>query len=566
MKIKTKLITGFATVLLLLIGISSFSFFILSTIGEKTKTIANESIPSVSVLGKMESEVSNVSRLLLDLALENQPEHAEMRKVELAQSLQLLETERLQYESMIRDEAQQQLYDTFYREWSTFSEMIPQILERVEEGDSFFAHLDYQAVRPNWEKAYEAINQLSELNEASTYEATEQTLLAISSAYQWILLTSAAAIFLTIVLSILVSRQITQPLKILEQELMGLARRGGDLTQQLRVAGKDEISQLAYALNQFLFNLKMIVERILSESHSVTSLSGSLTEKATLTHDASKLMVQTLHEVAVGSTKQSEHTSSVLKKMEDTQLQVQVGLEKAEETAANAQMSTETALTGKETMRQAISHLHEMNQLFSSSNHSIHRLEERAKEIGGIVTTITDISNQTNLLALNAAIEAARAGAQGKGFAVVAEEVRKLADESKRAAEQISSLIKSMQEETGKTVGMMENNLSSVKKQVQMMEQGGEALALIVDHVQQTEQDALHIQSIFTELHEESSHILEEIEGIASITEQSASGAQTIAASTEEQAQAMSAIYETAHAFRELAERLREEVCQFKVE
>ncbi len=566
MKIKTKLITGFATVLLLLIGISSFSFFILSTIGEKTKTIANQSIPHVSILGKLEAEVSNSSRLLLDLALENQPDHAEMRKVELSQSLQLLETERQQYESMIRNEEQQQLYDTFSREWSTFSEMIPQILEKVEEGDSFFAHLDYQAVRPNWEKAYEAINQLSELNEASTYEATEQTLIAISSAYQWILLASAVAIFLTLVLSILVSRQITQPLRTLEQELIGLTERGGDLTQQLRVSGKDEISQLSHALNQFLFNLKLIVERILSESHSVTSLSGSLTEKATLTHEATKLMAQTLHEVAVGSTKQSEHTSSVLKKMEDTQLQVQAGLEKAEVTAANAQTSTQTALIGKETMRQAISHLHEMNQLFSSSSHSIHRLEERAKEIGGIVTTITDISNQTNLLALNAAIEAARAGAQGKGFAVVAEEVRKLADESKRAAEQISTLIKSMQEETGKTVGMMENNLTSVEKQVHMMEQGGEALALIVDHVQQTEQDANHIQAIFTELHDESSHILEEIEGIASITEQSASGSQTIAASTEEQAQAMSAIYETAHAFRELAERLREEVCQFKVE
>ncbi|MCK9927238.1 methyl-accepting chemotaxis protein, partial [Frankia sp. Mgl5] len=86
-----------------------------------------------------------------------------------------------------------------------------------------------------------------------------------------------------------------------------------------------------------------------------------------------------------------------------------------------------------------------INQTVTQSTESIQRLATRSEEIGGIVTTITDISSQTNLLALNAAIEAARAGVQGRGFAVVAEEVRKLADETKRAAEQIAQLISTMQ-------------------------------------------------------------------------------------------------------------------------
>jgi methyl-accepting chemotaxis protein len=82
---------------------------------------------------------------------------------------------------------------------------------------------------------------------------------------------------------------------------------------------------------------------------------------------------------------------------------------------------------------------------------AIGELAAKSEQIGAIVATITAIAEQTNLLALNAAIEAARAGEQGRGFAVVAEEVRKLAEESQRAAAEISTLIGAIQVETRKT-------------------------------------------------------------------------------------------------------------------
>src|SRR5439155_24938671 len=86
---------------------------------------------------------------------------------------------------------------------------------------------------------------------------------------------------------------------------------------------------------------------------------------------------------------------------------------------------------------------------------AIEDLSARWERIGGIVDTITGIAEQTNLLALNAAIEAARAGEQGRGFAVVAEEVRKLAEESQAAAAEISQLIREMQSETTRVVGVV---------------------------------------------------------------------------------------------------------------
>src|SRR4029079_14523312 len=110
---------------------------------------------------------------------------------------------------------------------------------------------------------------------------------------------------------------------------------------------------------------------------------------------------------------------------------------------------------------------------------SMRDLAERSSEIGGIVETITGISGQTNLLALNAAIEAARAGEQGRGFAVVAEEVRKLAEESQRAAGSIADLISEIQSDTADAVGVVDGGRRLASDSTATVEQAREAFLAI---------------------------------------------------------------------------------------
>jgi methyl-accepting chemotaxis protein len=165
---------------------------------------------------------------------------------------------------------------------------------------------------------------------------------------------------------------------------------------------------------------------------------------------------------------------------------------------------------------------------------------------------IDDIADQTNLLALNAAIEAARAGEQGRGFAVVADEVRKLAERTTKATKEIATMIKQIQKDTYDAVDSMNEGTKQVEKGKLLAERAGSSLKEIIVGAELVVDIVTQVAAASEEQSSASEQISKNIEGISSVTQESASGIQQIAHASED--------------LNRLTLNLQELVAQFKVD
>lgn len=388
--------------------------------------------------------------------------------------------------------------------------------------------------------------------------------IATTSAIESILISLVIAAIIVILISLIINRMIIRPINALRQNADELANL--NLTVELfQSNSKDEIGSLAKAFQHMRERLVETMTIVSKNANDVSNSSVALADSSEQTNDAAQQIAATMNDVANGTNVQSEQVEQIVRMMENTIQLVENSLENAESGLQNASESTSLANDGEAAISKAIEHLNTVTETVDYATDSIQKLGMRSDEIGSIVTVITNISEQTNLLALNAAIEAARAGEHGQGFAVVATEVRKLAEQSKAASEQITELIHDIQAETSVTVRTMESNLQAVEEQVSIINQGGEALKHIVDKVSTTEVSVSQMKDAFAHIDQNSKQVQDAIYNISGVIEESASATEEVAAASEEQYATVAEITQNTVTLATIAEQLNEEVNKFKL-
>ena len=376
-----------------------------------------------------------------------------------------------------------------------------------------------------------------------------------------------AALAVGIVSSVTTTRAITRPLEALTRDLLAIGEgdlRRSDLKRE--TLGAAEYTTLANAFDQARERLRGLLAEMKRQSDDVAAAAAELAAAAGGASDSTQHVASAVTEMAHGAGLQLDVLQGAGTAVAQLSASGRTIDDAVRESQSRGREIRASATGTAQEIGRAVDTLLAAREVFDRSAREISGLRESLGVVDDFATTISEIASQTNLLALNAAIEAARAGDAGRGFAVVADEVRKLAEQSSRAAHEVTANVGRIREGVLGTSRAVESGTTQMRDVTKVADAARQALAQIQEAVERVEQASSRVSEAVSG-NAAAIVLVEEAIAKAGDTAQShAASAEEVAAATQQTSASVEELEATSHMLKDSARRVRERVNEFIVE